>query len=101
MKKIQYLLLCSLMLLLASCEEDTVATNFAPSVSTGNASDIYRKGAVLSGSIRMVLIPLAYTRNFPLKVAGCVFTHPYKEPKPQKSREKTEKSREKTIIFAQ
>lgn len=67
MKKIQYLLLCSLMLLLASCEEDTVATNFAPSVSTGNASDIYRKGAVLSGSIRM-------TGNATAKSYGILFS---------------------------
>ena len=52
MKKIQYLLLCSLMLLLAACEKDTVATNFAPRVTTGDATDIYRKGAVLSGSIQ-------------------------------------------------
>ena len=67
MKKIQYLLLCSLMLLLASCEEDTMATNFAPSVSTGNASDIYRKGAVLSGSIRM-------TGNATAKSHGILFS---------------------------
>ena len=53
MKKIQYLLLCSLILLFAGCEKDTEATNFAPSVTTGNATDIYRKGAVLSGSIQL------------------------------------------------
>ena len=52
MKKIQYLFLCSLIMVLTACEKDTVATNFAPGVTTGNATNIYRKGAVLSGSIR-------------------------------------------------
>ena len=52
MKKIKYLLICSLMLLLAACEKDTLATSFAPEMTTGNATDIYRKGAVISGSIR-------------------------------------------------
>lgn len=52
MKKMKYLLLCSLMMLLAACEKDTEATNFAPGVTTGNSTDIYRKGAVLSGSVR-------------------------------------------------
>lgn len=52
MKKIKYLLLCSLALLLAACDEDTEATNFAPQVTTGDATGIYRKGVVLSGSIQ-------------------------------------------------
>ena len=53
MKRIQYLLLGSLMMFLAACEKDTLPTQFAPSVTTGNATDIYRKGAVLSGSIQL------------------------------------------------
>lgn len=52
MKKIKYLLLCSLALLLAACDEDTEATNFAPQIITGDATGIYRKGVVLSGSIQ-------------------------------------------------
>ncbi|WP_291529846.1 fibronectin type III domain-containing protein [Bacteroides sp. UBA939] len=52
MKKIQYILSCSLLLLMASCEKDTEPTNFAPSLTTGAASDIYRMGATLSGSIQ-------------------------------------------------
>lgn len=67
MKKIQYLLLGSLMLLLAACEKDTVATSFAPGVTTGNVTDIYRKGAVLSGSIQK-------TGNAMVKNYGILFS---------------------------
>ena len=35
-----------------ACEKDTAADIFAPEVTTGTATDIYRKGATLSGSIR-------------------------------------------------
>ena len=59
MKKIKYLLLCSLALLLAACDEDTEATNFAPQVTTGDATGIYRKGVVLSGSIQATGTPNA------------------------------------------
>ena len=54
MKNIYGLILCSLMLLMSACEKDTLATNFAPGVTTGSSTDIYRKGAVLSGSMRQV-----------------------------------------------
>ena len=51
MVRIKYMLICSLMVLLAACEKDTEPTNFAPGLTTGNVTDIYRKGATLSGSI--------------------------------------------------
>ena len=51
MARIKYMLICSLMVLLAACEKDTEPTNFAPGLTTGNVTDIYRKGATLSGSI--------------------------------------------------
>ena len=51
MARIKYMLICGLMVLLAACEKDTEPTNFAPGLTTGNATDIYRKGATLSGSI--------------------------------------------------
>ena len=51
MSRIKYMLICSLMVLLAACEKDTEPTNFAPGLTTGNVTDIYRKGATLSGSI--------------------------------------------------
>ena len=34
-----------------ACEKDTLANIFAPKVETGTASNIYRKGATLSGSM--------------------------------------------------
>lgn len=52
MKKIHYLILCCLVGLLASCDKDTDAVNFAPDVTTGGATDIFRKGATLSGKIQ-------------------------------------------------
>lgn len=51
MKKIQYLILCCLMGLSVACDKDTEAANFAPEVTTGSATDIFRKGVTLSGSI--------------------------------------------------
>ena len=53
MKKISYILLCGLMLILSACEKDTESSNFAPVVTTGSASNIYRMGATLSGSIQL------------------------------------------------
>ena len=50
MKKISYFLL-ALLTLATACEKDTEPTNFAPTVTTGAATDIYRIGATLSGSI--------------------------------------------------
>ena len=41
------------MLILSACEKDTESSNFAPVVTTGNADNIYRKGATLSGSIQL------------------------------------------------
>ena len=53
MKKLSYILLCGLMLILSACEKDTESSNFAPVVTTGTASNIYRMGATLSGSIQL------------------------------------------------
>ena len=53
MKKLSYILLCGLMLILSACEKDTESSNFAPVVTTGSASNIYRMGATLSGSIQL------------------------------------------------
>ncbi len=53
MKKLSYILLCGLMLILSACEKDTESANFAPVVTTGSASNIYRMGATLSGSITL------------------------------------------------
>lgn len=52
MKKLQYILLCTLLLLVAACEKDTEPSNFAPGLSTGAVSDVYRVGATLSGSVQ-------------------------------------------------
>lgn len=51
MKRIQYLLLGSLLYAATACEEEEPA-NYAPTVTTGQATDVYRKGAFLSGSIQ-------------------------------------------------
>ena len=51
MKNISYLLLCVMMLLVTACEKDTMPATFAPEVTTGTATNIYRKGATLSGTI--------------------------------------------------
>lgn len=53
MKRLSYILLSGLMLILSACEKDTESTNFAPVVTTGTASNIYRMGATLSGSITL------------------------------------------------
>ena len=53
MKKLSYILLCGLMLILSACEKDTESSNFAPVVTTGNADNIYRKGATLTGTIHL------------------------------------------------
>lgn len=53
MKKVKMICVCCLTLLLAACEKDTESINFAPTVTTGNATDIYRKGATLSGNIQL------------------------------------------------
>lgn len=45
------LLLGGLMLATAACEEEE-PVNYAPTVTTGQATDVYRKGAFLSGSIQ-------------------------------------------------
>lgn len=52
MKRLQYILLCVLLLLVAACEKDTLPMNFSPALTTGEASDIYRVGATLSGTIQ-------------------------------------------------
>lgn len=55
MKQRKHICVSVLMLalaLLTSCEKDTLPTNFAPGLMTGDATDIYRKGATLNGSIQ-------------------------------------------------
>lgn len=52
MKKIQYILILGLLFVMASCEKDTLPMNFSPALTTGGASDIFRVGATLSGSIQ-------------------------------------------------
>ena len=52
MKRLQYIVLCGLLLLAAACEKDTLPLNFSPALTTGTASDIFRVGATLSGSIQ-------------------------------------------------
>ena len=51
MKKITHLIICSLLLVMAACEKDTEPANFAPKLATGEATNIYRTGATLSGSM--------------------------------------------------
>ena len=51
MKKITHLVICSLLLVMAACEKDTEPANFAPKLATGEATNIYRTGATLSGSM--------------------------------------------------
>ena len=52
MNKLKYIIGGILLLLAAGCEKDTEPTNFAPKLSTGEASEIYRVGATLSGSVQ-------------------------------------------------
>ena len=52
MNKLKYIIGCMLLLWVSACEKDTEPTNFAPKMSTGEASEIYRVGATLSGSIQ-------------------------------------------------
>lgn len=53
MKPILHTFSCFLLfLLLSGCEKDTDACVIAPEVTTGTATDIYRMGVTLSGSIR-------------------------------------------------
>lgn len=51
MKKITHLIIYALLVVLAGCEKDTEPKNFAPRLTTGEATGIYRKGATLSGNI--------------------------------------------------
>ncbi|MBQ8673219.1 MAG: BspA family leucine-rich repeat surface protein [Bacteroides sp.] len=69
MKHTPYILLGSLLLLLlaTACEKDTDAAVFAPQVTTGTATDIYRKGATLSGSI-------VKTETTPVERYGILFS---------------------------
>lgn len=54
MKQIHHILAGLLLLVMATaCEKDTDAEIFAPKVTTGTATGIYRKGATLSGSIAL------------------------------------------------
>lgn len=51
MKKLQYIIWCSLLLFVASCEKDTEPTSFAPVPVTGETSGITRFEATLSGTV--------------------------------------------------
>lgn len=51
MKRLQYIIWCSLLLFVASCEKDTEPTNFAPVPVTGETSGITRFEATLSGTV--------------------------------------------------
>lgn len=44
---------CLVLVIMAACEKDTTAGIFAPEVETGTATNIYRKGATLSGRIKL------------------------------------------------
>lgn len=52
MKNIQYLILSSMILLLSACEKDTLPTNFAPNIITGEITDSFRTGATIHGEIK-------------------------------------------------
>ena len=52
MKRLQYIVLCGLLLLVAACEKDTLPMNFSPALTTGEVSGIFRVGATLSGTIQ-------------------------------------------------
>lgn len=52
MKYIRQLCLCGSLMLLSACGEETQPVTYAPVVTTGAASNIYREGATLGGSIR-------------------------------------------------
>ena len=43
---------CLLLVSMIACEKDTMPGIFAPQIETGTATDIFRKGATLSGSVR-------------------------------------------------
>lgn len=53
--KCLYQILAGFLLIVSvtACKKDTEADFFAPQVTTGTATEIYRKGATLSGSIQM------------------------------------------------
>lgn len=51
MKIILNILVCCLLFLMMACEKDDKTSAYPPRLFTGEASDIYRKGATLSGSI--------------------------------------------------
>ena len=51
MKRLQYIIWCSLLLFVASCEKDTEPINFAPVPVTGETSGITRFEAILSGTV--------------------------------------------------
>lgn len=71
MKRLQYIIWCSLLLFVASCEKDTEPINFAPVPVTGETSGITRFEAILSGTVTPHPIHLkdrsiTFTFSFPL-----------------------------------
>ena len=48
MKRLQYIIWCSLLLWVTGCEKDTEPTSFAPTVTTGSAEDLDKPGIDLS-----------------------------------------------------
>ena len=53
MKRLQYIIWCSLLLWVTGCEKDTEPTSFAPTVTTGSAEDLNKPGIdiTLSGEV--------------------------------------------------
>lgn len=53
MKRLQYIIWCSLLLWVTGCEKDTEPTSFAPTVTTGSAEDLDKPGIdiTLSGEV--------------------------------------------------
>lgn len=51
MKRLQYIIWCSLLLWVTGCEKDTEPANFAPVPVTGETSGITRFEAILSGTV--------------------------------------------------
>lgn len=63
MKRLQYIIWCSLLLFVASCEKDTEPTSFAPTVTTGSAEDLDKPGIDITLSGEVIANPKSTTQN--------------------------------------
>lgn len=63
MKRLQYIIWCSLFLFVASCEKDTEPTSFAPAVTTGSAEDLDKPGIDITLSGEVIANPKSTTQN--------------------------------------